>query len=188
MRVDLTISDRQAAITGTRSEAPSSRPDRPAGRGSGPSAGTTTGVEILAKAMTLRPPAYDIFIVPHRHAPAGVGATREVDPAPNPERAAESESRARLIAIARATSPELASWLAEAINCVLDQQSPGSPPGGARFVDRGSFGTDRSGLSVVAWGYSMPRLKQRIGTEIACCSGHETAAELAARLNALLRP
>jgi hypothetical protein len=140
---------------------------------------------MLAFAVILRPGSRDVFLLP-----ALIAGTR---PGPIVEQAEArvqrqvAVHRPGLLAIARATTPELAAWLAQAINLALRGEAPlPLPRGVGRFVEHGTFVVADATNHIIARAHSTPRLTQHVSIDVADCQDAAAARALAAQLNALM--
>ncbi len=124
-------------------------------------------MQIVGKAMPeTRYPA-DVLLMAHRNTPDAVAATGEVVSNFGVE-------------FATTTSPALATWLAAAINALLDGAPLPPPRPAGTVVNHGCFFVEGRSVSARDWH------GRGQAVEMVRCAGPEAARQLAARLNRLL--
>ena len=125
-------------------------------------------MEILGKAITAIRYPHNVLILPQAQAPAPAVPTHEGRPAFS-------------VDLAATTSAELATWLAETINQVLDGEPQLQPRPAGTVVEHGQFHPVGATVCAGDWRGREDEI------ELARCADDETARELADRLNGLLR-
>ena len=124
-------------------------------------------MQVLAKAMPAARYPQNVLIMAHANVPAAVASTHDVQPQAG-------------IDFAATTSPELAAWLSDAINHILDGDSQRQPRPEGTLVERGQFSND--GKSVWAWDWR----GRGDGLEVARCANEEDARRMVSDLGTLL--